>query len=392
MDDILTIIGEGNDDLFQNHYNKILQLKADTLDKDEFDEIIFKIIDICYDMNSISTAVDIIYYFDEIRINIDPLPTITGLFLNPHFNSSLLKWTTSLIEKDATGYYLDIINYRDDENAVIIAEQLLELFPDVTENDWIELAKLTENDDEEGEVYVNESLRRFFLSQTNNFAAIPEWIIDVSNEDIFNDNMDYPNNIPSVEEAVGMILDDLERIKINITTEDDDADTNTVKNNIKENLIAQYAISTSQDKIYLLSNIININNFDDSHIFRKYGPVNTDYSKYTIDTKHICSKYGGCRMLLCNEYSDVDIYGEKTDLTSKYIKHNTPDWFIGKCQRCDKKIRHRNHSLRLPLIYGGWKGCFCSFSCITKDIENPITAVTIGRIKTQLSKIGINNY
>lgn len=368
-----------NDDFDES----LLEFLSD-LDKDVFDVTIFKLIYKCYNDDNIENAVKIIDFCENSRIEIDPLPTITGLFLNPYFNIELLKWVTSLFPKEATGYYLDIINSRNDDDALTIAELLLVVFPTVNEDEWIELAQLTENfEDEE---YENIQLRNFLLAQSNNYATFPDWLVEKENDL----DISYPDNIPPVEDSVNMILDDLRRLGIGFTEIDDDDLINNDNNIVKNNLITQYSISTSKERILMLSNIVEIPPFDDSPIFNEYGPVNSSYScSLVIDENHECSKYGGCRMLLCNEYPEVDIFGEQIDLTAKNII--ATDWFKNKCNQCDKKIRNKNHALRLPLFCGGWQGCYCSFQCLEKKVNDPITALAVGRIKTQLYEIGIND-
>jgi thiol-disulfide isomerase/thioredoxin len=48
------------------------------------------------------------------------------------------------------------------------------------------------------------------------------------------------------------------------------------------------------------------------------------------------------------------------------------DWFTGNCQWCFGKIRRRRHAVRMPLPMGGWRGCYCDWSCVDDhlvDIE-----------------------
>ena len=376
--DILLTKTSGN---FDEHTMDFLS----KLDKNEFDITIFKLIRRYYCYNDADSAVKVIDFCENVRIDVDPLPTITGFFLNPLFNVELLKWVASLFPKEPTGYYLDIINSRNDGDALIIAETLLLVFTNISEEEWVQLAQLTENfEDEE---YENLQLRNFLLSQSSNYATYPDWMI--KNENNHNLDIPYPDNIPNVEKAVDMILDDLRKLNIGVT-EIDDVDDNHNKDIMKENLTTQYAISTSQERILMLSNIIKIPSFDDSSIFKEHGPANSSYSQsLIINDNHECSKRGGCRMLSCNEYPEVDIFGEQIDLTAKNII--TTDWFKHKCDQCKKKIRSKRHALRLPLFYGGWKGCYCSFECRDKNVNDPIIALVVGRIKTQIYSIGIND-
>lgn len=351
-------------------------------DSDQLDKIIFDLVICALENCNPEAVVNIINHIDEIRIDIDPLPTITKLITNEHFDNGLIKLVTSLFPKEPTGYFLDLINSHDDELALKTAKKLKEIFTDIKEDEWIELSVLT-NDIEDME-YENILLRGFLLEQTKNYSKMPDWIIEYEEGEI----LPHPENIPTPEEAINMILTDMDKLKIRMVELDNNEEEEFDSDEItKENLISQYSISTANEKILMLSNIIKLSEFDDSLIFKECGPVNSFYSNI-IDNEHECSKYGGCRMLLCNEYPDDDCY-KKMDIMSD--NNIIPDWFTGKCLICERKIREKHHALRLPLHRGGWKGCYCSFSCLVKEVNNPTLALTVGRMKSQLYQIGIND-
>lgn len=105
-------------------------------------------------------------------------------------------------------------------------------------------------------------------------------------------------------------------------------------------------------------------------LFRVYGPVNPhpsdDYSDLLIyesekdEPKPDIEKiYGGPRMLLSMEYE----YDQERDLPMD-------DWFVGYCYQCLKKIKKRCYARRVPLIRGGWLGCYCSQNCVETYIVN----------------------
>ena len=367
--------------------NKELNLDAiefHELNNDELDKIIFDLVICALENCNFDAIVEIINHIDNVRINIDMLPTITGLFTNQYFDNGLIKLVISLFPKEPTGYFLDLINSRDDDLAVQTAMKLIEIFTDIKEDEWIQLSMLT-NDFEDVE-YENLLLKKFIFDQTNNYAKMPDWIVEYEEGEI----LPYPENIPNPEDAVDIILIDMEKLKIRMNEGDDSNDDGEEFNAdeiVKENLIRQYSISTADEKILMLSNIIKIPPFDDSLIFKECGPVNSFYSNScVIDKEHECSKYGGCRMLLCNEYPNDDVYTQLIDDNT-----NVPDWFTGECSICQRKIREKHHGLRLPLPHGGWKGCYCSFSCLGKDASDVTLALVIGRMKSQIYQIGIND-
>lgn len=94
----------------------------------------------------------------------------------------------------------------------------------------------------------------------------------------------------------------------------------------------------------------------ESLLFKYYGPLNT--SKNPLHDN--CKLYGGCRMLLCNEYAT---FNEDDD-----IEVFEDDWFTGYCEVCNAKIKKRCHSIRFAREQGGWSGCYCSTNCV-KNLE-----------------------
>lgn len=91
---------------------------------------------------------------------------------------------------------------------------------------------------------------------------------------------------------------------------------------------------------------------------REFGILNKRKSvdPSDFDPDHLCCKYGGCRMLICN---DCHRYVED--------EFDAPDeWFTGRCDYCKREISHEHWAIREPLINGGWLGCYCGFQCLKK--------------------------
>ena len=84
---------------------------------------------------------------------------------------------------------------------------------------------------------------------------------------------------------------------------------------------------------------------------RLFGPANRR-PEADLTRNDQCSIYGGCRMFLCQCFTDED----------------DASWFSGYCQICLQKIKYFNWSLRLPRIGGGWSGCYCSFKHLYQDL------------------------
>jgi hypothetical protein len=74
-----------------------------------------------------------------------------------------------------------------------------------------------------------------------------------------------------------------------------------------------------------------------------------------------------------NIWKKIDINkhfgGARMLLDTKYIEDGETDWFIGACQQCHKKIMKRCHAVRQPRPVGGWRGCYCSWYCVRKELN-----------------------
>lgn len=115
-------------------------------------------------------------------------------------------------------------------------------------------------------------------------------------------------------------------------------------------------------------------------VFRVYGPVNpyadTDFSTLTTadGSPDVHKVFGGARMFTDMELETMDDY----DLPIE-------DWFVGYCQECNLRIRAYFHAVREPRIRGGWLGCYCSWACAKKRLdEQEDTLTTVKAVQTSL--------
>jgi hypothetical protein len=335
----------------------------------------------------------IIAIFDINRLRVDPVCAITNIFLNPSLSREIITFTISCFpEKAPVDYFVDLVNMGDDISALKAAGIISTYFPKLSNSDWNLLVSLTDNFEEED--YDNQLLRAYFqtkAAETGACTITPKWIRDDLDESTLET---VPANIPSVKEAVDLIMKDFTKQGIQINS-GANGDQHDIQHEIdaKETLISQYAISSVIEKIQMLSQVKEITMFNDIPLFQEFGPVNTIYTlnPSLIENDHVCSKYGGCRMFLCTEFEQMTIDGNEIDVMACDDQCYTQDWFRGSCDICLKKISKRFHSLRLPLKHGGWSGCYCSFECMEPLVSDSCTALMVGRIKEQLDVIGIRN-
>lgn len=303
---------------------------------------------------------DVINYYNEERFNIDPLPGIVQIFLNPLISESLYKKIIEEFkEKIPIDYYLDLINSQNEDLALKVCEKL---------DNYIKLSNadikklLSFLVDDENNTKIKEHL--------NKKTIVPYWIKNKKRKDF----KPVPK-IPSIKEALDLFMKDIENPDENII--------NTLKQ--------QYALSTITDKILMVSHHIKLDLYDDSEIFHRYGPVNTreidDYDDIDYDND-VCLKFGGCRMFTCCEFESNKFKNEYDD---NYDDDNDYfiDWYTEECEVCEKKIIKRHYALRLPLEDGGWKGCYCSFECLRLNIQNKDTLNRIKTLEDQINNINI---
>lgn len=327
----------------------------------------------------------IIETFDLMRIQIDPLPAITKLFLNDSLErNTLITILKFFPEKLPINYYFDLMNMHDDVAALKAAGVIDILFPNITITDWKLLLEQTISEDDDDE---HPLLREFFKAKTIEVGApvsCPPWVQNFPKINI----QPFKLNIPSVEDAANIIINHMSKSMNAIDNEDNESIDIQSSDLIRTNIINQYAISTISEKIKMLKDFIPLSEFDCSSYFREFGPVNTMHSikSEDHDITHPCGKFGGCRMFTCTEFEDDD-----GNLDIMAIEEHTMfiDWWRKYCDQCHHRILKKHYSVRLPLLGGGWKGCFCSFDCMKQNSNDTTTNVMIGRIMEQLETIGI---
>lgn len=375
-------------------YANLDRLPLGIISRDKAETLISWFLNQAFKSLNIEAARIVISIFDIKRMQVNPIPALTYLALNPLLSSEVLTFAISCFpEKLPIAYFEDLVNMGDDQGALRAAGILTTVLPSISYEDWGTLYRLTNNVEEEE--YENQLLRAFFqikVAETGNSAKRPKWVQSNIPKSII---QTVPDGIPSVKEAVDLLLGDFQRLNINLVSAGDNTDENDpLDSEIQDTIISQYAISLITEKIQMLAPVKQIPNFDDIPLFQEFGPVNTIYTlnPNIIDPSDDCGKYGGCRMLLCTEFEEMHTDGEKIDIMAIDDQPFFQDWFRGSCDKCLKKISKRHYAIRQPLCHGGWKGCYCSFECMEENIENANIALMIGRMKEQLVTIGIRDH
>lgn len=180
---------------------------------------------------------------------------------------------------------------------------------------------------------------------------------------------DVPPHVIRIEEPPNMqeILDNLTKI--------DDSyilDSSTAPPSIRRELITNPAMrepyrreySKSRSRFALERSLF---------LGRLFGPVNRRAGDLLLGDDS-CSIYGGCRMLICPCLDG-------------------PDWFVGYCMYCIKRIRNVGSSVRIPYMEGRWYGCYCSFKCCEDAIREEYSAeiafdlINVVQVQKKLSQL-----
>jgi hypothetical protein len=131
---------------------------------------------------------------------------------------------------------------------------------------------------------------------------------------------------------------------------------------------------------------------EDETLSRLLGPCNRGLARCGAGP---CDRYGGCRMFLCTEHDRWTEDGV-TDEDTVYVADNLAEaedyWFGGRCLVCWRLIAAKHYAVRLPLTYGGWLGCYCSWVCARRaipDQENLVQLNLVAYAEEFIQRVGI---
>jgi hypothetical protein len=144
------------------------------------------------------------------------------------------------------------------------------------------------------------------------------------------------------------------------------------------NNLVEHMTTVEKDNIYnILINRSKVMSMRlDPELIRKYGPVNVQQAEDNIED----IKLGGPRMLIDTQHE----YDQEGESRLDY-------WFSGRCGYCSRRITKPQYATRIPIITGGWKGCFCSWDHVLCQIQAPIDGIE-GDEDTLIKLIGQQRF
>ncbi len=251
----------------------------------------------------------------------------------------------------------------------------------------------------------------------SDYAEKPYWILSDDSSEQSDLNIERDSNVEKeqreVEEENKMsVLFDLaiqlseeHQIKNEVTLNDNDIITILIDNmsesrmisEEKERIATQVYLSIEEDKREdyakpFIEALIQRRLYFDEYLFQIFGPCNPSPDrKLCTSSDNICEMFGGDRMFLCR---DKEIYNDTINYDQRFKDQHNLDWFGGNCLECGLKILKKHYALRLPLINGGWQGCYCNFECLEIAGMFTIRSHTfmpymIETMKRQFNKYGI---
>lgn len=370
--------------------SNISRLPLGKITKEKSDKLFGYFLILVSNVQNPEIAREIIIEFDKKRTTDSCL---IDMFFNPLLTEDVLSFIVlSFLEKKPIDYFCDLIV--SDER--INRSEILKKLPLITKictpmsyDNWKKLNDLMKEMDSDHPSDVK--IQKYFQEQMDkngNYAPIPKWIrYNLPSPEL----KSIPENIPTVKEArdlilKGMMEDDIDIIR----SKNDKLKVDSIRMT-QEMVALQYATAPIHEKLLMIEPFFKdkrkIEPFDATLYFQEFGPINTRFTESSaIDPDDPCEKYGGCHMLLCNEFEDPDEFTE--DLEEDY---ESPEWFTGICKHCEMTIAKPEYAVREPLLHGGWRGCYCSFEHMEHGIDNPLVLTMIARIKEQLNIMGIRD-
>ena len=159
----------------------------------------------------------------------------------------------------------------------------------------------------------------------------------------------------------------------------------------EEYLKTFYSGLTNAQKMALLANGVNNKDIyylsEDRKLFSYFGPTNMIVG-VDLGEDHECCKFGGCRMLLCRCFERYDDNQDDQDVPDI---SDEVEWFTGSCDQCGNIIEHKWYAVRLPLVHGGWSGCYCKWDCVRMQSDNVVLDNLVSINKANVEQIGIQD-
>ena len=346
-----------NEALIEDSPERIIHiLKFVPMDIDVYEEVLESLLPVAIENNSIVSYREMLKKFKEIyetssAVSINPYTlflcknrpdTIIQLYAMNMIPADMYKFLCDCFDIGVGALIEEIATLSDEPKSAQYAKRVLEAYG---VSNLYYLRELYELVKEKDNIRVEEAIAAYIakVSETvGEYSEKPKYIASVG------------NIIPSVPEIKFPILsaDQLFEYYKKVHTKPEYVLPEDHDRMLKELVETE---NEQISKVLYLRDIIS----EDIEFHRLFGPSHNNIRRgaYSYDATHICERYGGCRMLLCNcvEGIDEELQGEELE---------DADWFKGRCEVCGIGIRSRRYAVRRARKSGGWSGCYCSYGCV----------------------------
>lgn len=293
----------------------------------------------------------------------DKTSFFTKLFFY-NIDTDIISKIQKIEEKDYYEVMAELIFLSENDDVLSVAIKVHDFFGEQNIKTYENLKK----DSEKINIIIYELMDDYIRNSKSNIeTSIPEYLKDfdlvVPKEPPVNEKVDEKINIDISKLANSILEFSKEYFFVN--------DIQNIKD-IEEKL-------RNMSSEELNSLIANMENEHTIKLFRIYGPSNAfnDENIPNQDRMFICSYY---------DYNLDILHDMEAD------EENLPNWFTEYCDFCNKKIDNYRYAVRIPMINGGWKGCYCSWECIMKENKKyhiPSIEFLIKYYRDMMNKIGI---
>ena len=411
-----------------------LEMYLDSLDMNripskDVDKLLHRFLTAACEIGTTEMMNFIIDYWDQTDPDMGNISTLSRMFISPIFEQELLNY---IVKNSPTALYTvvmeELIKYGIDENNIPTCSKIDIAFSPIginTYGNFWTIAKINDSP------YVAQFLEQR-IRALSEYAPIPEYVKNFTtypdiplSSDLHPPNIVLPplENMSDEQFVLTMtgrkltdegFTNDAQKILLQYSKESKENDeVIRYREQFRDKLILMPPTERKKYKARRLMNFKLLSLEKNPDLFRLYGPANAIKGRDLFygavdpsiksglpevdDEGDECTKYGGCRMLLCNCF-------EKYDDDNNYDP--TMTWFKGACDYCFKRIADKSHAVREPMEKGGWIGCYCSLDCLRKSLvgldENMFPPVDltgaanfrlemVNILEEQLNDIGIQN-
>ncbi len=381
---------------------KIFDLHQERVEEIPFNELYVSdllldvLLDICKKNNRENFVKPILNIWDSTELMYFQQPIFVRLFMYTYFSLDILIFVARSM-KDEWSYndiLRKLIKLDSSPEVELAANRANKVYGIQSYQDYITLAEWADLEIEE-DGWGNDRMNWFIqdmIKSTKPFKVTPKYIISTDKNPYGGNFMKMINNLPDTYNVIPSDVssnDVIESSTYNISEDDRElyyqiTDSMRYRHLINPNDLHRFKVGRARKSASL--DMLTRND-----IFKLLGPTNK-YITSKLDENHPCDRYGGCRMLVCDQFeikpydsteSQVEIYDIISDYEYTYDPNNAPNsklktkavirkhtgsWFTGACYYCMGRIKKLEYSAREPLVDGGWRRCYCSWNCVRKKL------------------------